>query len=847
VAAVIQPGPRGLLDAVLTLVTAESAVSFDGFGVDILGQPAAASPTSYIMKRYEVRPQEGRAAHLHQLEKDGRPVNLSFMVWADGDALRIAFSCPERISDFHLGASDQPAPRVYYGHGYCIENPGPFRAGFGGHNLSTSHVACDFEGGVSVLQAVDVPPDNFEVNPDAKLYTLHTHMSGTLTLVASQKGAFDCAAKYRPLYDKQPAGGVERLAGRFCFDIWGGRYADIADNMRRMIRYGLTDSFLTVHVWQRWGYDYRLPDIHPPNPQFGSLEDMQRLGDLCRAADIPWGLHDNYIDFYPDAQGYSYEHIAFTPDGQPIKAWYNRGRDAQSYRWRPDRFMPFLKRNLRLIKRDLNPTHYFIDVFTSIGCFDFYDYQGNFHSSLETRQHWGEAFAWIRDLLGDNAPTTSEAGHDQLIGYLDGADCQHLTLSPEGGRFLIRVPCEDWERVPWFDAVNHARFILHGVGYSGRYEGGRPRRDHGINSDDYISAEVLEGHALMTDAASWGRAMVRKYWLAQDLVGRLALRDISSVEFADDDIHRQTVTWDDGTKVHVNRGESDWTVEGHVLPQYGYFAAGDGVSSAIERLGGIIGESSSGPGGWYCNARAFDPDRRLKIRPHVEGFRDLGGGRFAWTIVWEAQEPAPRDLTVFVHFCAEKDGEADHIIFQDDHPAPQPTSRWRGELRVQRVIQVPPGASGDYDAVIGLYDARGRANLLGPPAGDSRIRLGTITVERQNDAIRAIRFQEPGGAPQADSRLNLEGKPLDFGWALTDGALRVQEADGSLRLTPLPDSPTFSVTLRLGKLLPEAPRAVKSVRAVAEDGTSAAAPFRYRDGELALNHDGKSFCYDVTW
>ncbi|MFQ6098401.1 MAG: hypothetical protein ACE5O2_11810, partial [Armatimonadota bacterium] len=292
----------GILDGVLTLVGPNSTVSFDGFTIAIDGQRAVRWPSAISLADYRVRRRDGRAVHVHTLQRGDERFDLTITLRAERAGLRIAWRCDERVTDFALGPSDRRASAVYYGHGYRIVNPKAFRAGFGGHNLATSHVASDFAGGMSVLQAVDVPPDYFEVDPASKRYSLHSHMNGTLTLVPGESGAFHCAIKYRPLYDKKPADAVPRLAGRFCFDIWGGRYADIADRMRQMIRYGLTDSFLTVHVWQRWGYDYRLPDVWPPDPRFGSVEDMRKIAEVCRQYDIPWGLHDNYIDFYPDAQ-----------------------------------------------------------------------------------------------------------------------------------------------------------------------------------------------------------------------------------------------------------------------------------------------------------------------------------------------------------------------------------------------------------------------------------------------------------------------------------------------------------------------------------------------------------------
>jgi hypothetical protein len=597
-------------DVIIAIGNDEKCIVFDDLELTVLGRQT--STLGGVAGTWQYENQVLTGTQILQIE--GKDVELVTRIWPEKSGLRIKVSCPKRITDFAVGPADQTAPRVYYGHGYCIIEPEAFRAGFGGHNLSTSHVGFDFDGGLSLLIACDNPPDYLEVNPEQKIYSLHTHLNATMTLVPSDKGAFDCARRYRPLYDKQRAGGFERKAGRFVFDIWGGRYAEIAETMKRMIAYGLTDSLLTVHVWQRWGYDYRLPDIYPPLPELGTVEDMRRIAEVCGEHDIPWGLHDNYIDFYPDAADYSYDDICFTEQGEPVKAWINEGRDAQSYRWRPDHIMPFVQRNLRLIKPNLKPTHYFIDVFTSIPCFDFYDKSGDFHSMVETRKCWGETFAWIRDYLGDNAPMTSEAGDDQLIGYLDGADCQHLQLSPVGRSFCIKLNCKDWERVPWFDAVLHGKFSLHGVGYSGRYQGGRDRSGHGIESDDYVSAEILEGHALMIDRGAFGRGAVRKYWLAQDFVRSIALDEIENVEFINGDIHKQIIAWKSGACVYVNRGDDDWSVAGKTLPQYGYFAKNGPIESGIERIDGVIVEQSRGPSGDYFNARTCNRDGRREIR-----------------------------------------------------------------------------------------------------------------------------------------------------------------------------------------------------------------------------------------
>lgn len=824
--AAIVLGRHGLVDAAIAVGSGQRIVSFDGFQMSIFDQPVGAWPSGIVTDAVTAdRDAAGRLKIVHRLRHDDRAFDLIAELWPESAGLRVKICCPERITDLALGPANQKAPRVYYGHGFCIVEPESFRASGGGHNLSTSHVGFDFDSGVSLLLACDTPPDYLQVDPEHNLYTLHAHPDTMFTLVPSLNGAIDCALKYRPLYDKEPSAGVVRKAGRFCFDIWGGRYAEDAALMRRCFDYGLTDSLAIMHVWQRWGYDYRLPDIYPPNPQLGTVEELRAFSRLCAEHDVPFGLHDNYIDFYPDADQFSYEHIVFTPDGRPQKAWINTGRDAQSYRWRPDHIQPFVERNLRLIHPHVPQTAYFIDVFTSVNSFDYYDRQGGFHSKLETRRAWGEAFAWIRDFLGGNAPMCSEAGGDHLIGYVDGADCQFLQIGPESKRFNIRIPCRDWERVPWFDAVNHTRFSLHGVGYSGRYQGGRSRPLHGIESDDYISAEVLTGHALMIDRGGLVRGAVRKYWLGQDLIRSLAADEIKDFEFADGDIHRAIVTWKSGARVYVNRGESDWTVAGRTLPQFGYLATNGEVESSIERIDEVVVERSRAKDRFYVNGRGYLPDPPLHIRPSAERIEYLGDRRFKLLVNWDAKQPAPKDLTVFMHFFKPQVSRLVLTGFYGGGGKPTPaTSQWQGRVTTGEnwTMTLPEDCPpGEYEILVGLYDpgSRGeRYRLVGDEDPQRRYRIGILVVEGKGQDVTAIRLKKSSGVTSLAARLEPNVTPIDFGVAKTAGGFRCQIHDDHLLVTPLPDGDGFLLTLDLEEILGRGARAT-AVYAVDAHGT----------------------------
>ena len=626
------PGSRGLLDSVVGFRAGDRQLHFRGFEVTVLGSRLDDRRSAILLVRAEQEPCDDGYQVRHHFSSHLGNFDLVGRLSVDGPALRARFHLENapaprpwqvvRIEGVATGRFSDSVRQVYAGAGNVVREPGPFRLNFDGHRLSTSFVGFDFANGMSMVEGVDVPPDALEVDPSRRHYSLHTPEAATWAFIPAEN-VWHGVKQWRDVNGLAAAPGVKKVAGRFVFDLWGGQYGQSASQLRRAFRYGLTDSMVVWHNWQRWGYDYRLPEIYPPNPKMGTFDEMQTLIETCRAAGVPIALHDNYIDFYPDADGFSYQdRIAFRQDGSPVKAWLNEHRGARSYRYRADAVEPYLRQNLRTIHEHLNPTAYFIDVWSSARPYEYWTADGEFFDRLYTRDSWGDHFAWIRDLFGDDAPQISESGHDQLIGRLDGAQTNHLRVGePSEGRWGWCVwdwPCGDAERTCWFDAAHHDRFILHGAGYGSRYVGGLDQRTHGMYSDDYMSTEVLTGHPAMVHIP-FGRDVVRKYWLTADLMRALALRTIEMVDYAGDDLHRQHVSWSGGAEVWVNRGSHDWTVAGTTLAEFGFKATVPTESGPVEasicRIDGTAVEIAQSADRLYFNARRAPGEAPIDFGP----------------------------------------------------------------------------------------------------------------------------------------------------------------------------------------------------------------------------------------
>ncbi|MFC1716809.1 hypothetical protein ACFL6S_24285 [Candidatus Poribacteria bacterium] len=812
----VVPGQLGIVDGVIAIATPEGELTYDGFRVHIDGRRIDHWRSGFSYSDLMVRGD----TWVLPMRDGNEEFDLAVRVWREDDGLRFGFSLEQveqdlaghpRLTHISLGQVDQKLYRLYAGHGNVLQNPGKLRLGYGGFSLSTSFAGFGFANGISLVQGTDIPPDAVSVDPERGIATLEAHHDLTFTIVASTEGAFDAARKYRELIDPPSGRGVAKLLGKMCLDQWGGDYARAAEGLERAARYGLTDSVFVKHVWQRWGYDYRLPDIYPPA---GNRDDFQKMVDACSGNGILFAPHDNYIDFYPDATGFSYKHIIFNTNGTPQRAWYNKGRQAQSYRWLPHAFRPWMEKNLQWIKDGIAPTSYFIDVFSAIGPMDYYDESGRFYPKTISMKEWSEAFDSVYEIF-DGAPTISEAGHDALVGHLDAAQADHSGWTPERSSWSWNVPAEDGERVPWHDMVTHGRFILLAGGLGSRYAGEGSREMHGYGSDDYLSMTILGGRSPMCDGP-FNRSAVMTYWLLHDICADLAQQEMVKHEFSGGDIHRQMVQFDGGGHVIVNRGKSDWSVDGHILPQYGFVAKSAECQAMIIKRDGIITAWSESPDAIFVDARPSEHFGGIPVRVEILGVEYLGGGRFAIDSRWTVSSPIKEPGRTFIHFTnPEVSPEGEHIAFQSDFPIGPEQWQKTGVYSIRAEAKLPDDMPpNEYGIGFGIYQPeQGGGRLVIPGWRDATGRSvgGTILFNTEAENIISVEHKSP---PPDESlgRFNVTGKIADFGAIRTNGAFRLLR-DRHL-VIPLPGSRAFDVTIDLVAL--EMPGRLDRVEALNE-------------------------------
>ncbi len=669
----------------------------------------------------------------------------------------------------------------------------------------------------------------------------------------------------------------ELLGPRIMLDVWGhhlGNFQGDADNLRALKDHGVDHLAIISHEWQRFGYDVKLPDHLPANPNFGGDQGMIAFGRAANQCGYTWALHENYIDLYPDAPSYDPAVRVLRADGSPSLAWYNANTQVQSFGLKCNRAIDYAKQTSPEIHRRFRTTAAYLDVHTCVPPWHQLDHQADqpmAAMALAKVKSDTELFQFMRD--SHEGPLFGEGGnHFYWAGRCDGVESQ-----VDGGE--DHIPLVD------FDLLKiHPQMVNHGMGYYERWfrRGSDHRWGEDTGSmdqiDKYRAQELAYGHAGFVgadqvDNLPW---VIREHHLmhpVQRLYGSAQVQEIryevdgqfvtASAALAVRDTSRQRVRYDSGLTLWINWRDEVWKVKGRELPQWGFLALGPETEVSTTLRDGRWTDYAECPQYVFADARTDFPmpylQQRKDIEPRLREFKYVGGNRCQVTYEWRVNDLLDRNYECFVHGFHADGSDLENIDFQQDHRLPKATTRWRkGDVIVDGPYELAVSDKHDsYDLAVGLHDGE-RAKLKGIQSGFERILVAKLNLERQDGRITNITAkkittdQQPKAASGIDftSRLNPPGSWVDFGKVATDGSVKIEREAERLIVFAYPRDKRFRVSLDLPTLAPAADPQNVQVTALAA-GTRqplGTVEFTCENDRLMLTagtpHAG---CYLVTW
>ncbi|HEX8235000.1 MAG TPA: DUF5696 domain-containing protein [Abditibacteriaceae bacterium] len=633
---------------------------------------------------------------------------------------------------------------------------------------------------------------------------------------------------------------ISRLGNKVVLDIWGGNFRDISRNLEMLKDAGLDNCAVIIHVWQRSGYDNALPMHFPANAEQGGDAGMQELVRTAKRLGYLIGLHENYVDYYPNYDLFNEHDISLDADGKRVLAWYHPGNKIQSFAVKPNAILRLAAMQSPEIQHRYATNASFLDVHSAVPPWFHVDHRAGEEGAATFKRVWDVHRAlWDYERTTHGGPVFGE-GHNHWYwsGYLDGAEAQFSQGWPERQGMSAPLMVD-------FDLLKmHPLQLNHGMGYYSRWWDRATWRGlpplHVL--DQYRMQEVAYGHAGFLDSQVY--AVLPLAWLEHHLMSPVTARYAAATptniayringKWLDSTAAAKAGQWtqvrvrySNGLVVTANGGTGNLGEAGHVLPRFGWLARGAGVTAYTALRDGVIVDYAETSSSVFANARRaadWDLSGIKHVQPRVAGFAQTAPRTFRATYSWQVDETLLGDYSNFVHFV--QDGaENEGIRFQNDHALPRPTSQWKTGEAVSdgpHTIHIPDNlADGDYKWMIGLFQPGGaRLQLQGSDNGQARILLGTVHVRSNGQRITFTPQPETTSADSALrlQHLNVRSKVVDFGTVRTNGSVLIQREGTEWVLRTMPRTAHFVLELN-GTRFPR-PSAVRSIEgATAQAGT----------------------------
>jgi hypothetical protein len=648
-------------------------------------------------------------------------------------------------------------------------------------------------------------------------------------------------------------------------DIWGNTFDQDRQLLNALGGYGITNLFTIIHNWQHGGYDNELPDAMPPASSLGGLPAMQALVKTAKGLGERIGVHENYVDYYPNAPSYNPSYVALGSDGKPVLAWKNL---IQSYALSMQHTMPIAEEYDSEIASQLGTNSTFEDVCSAVPPWFHVDFNANtkgageFHTVIRTFTR-----LWAMYRAHHNGPVLGEGNnHWYWSGLLDGSEAQFGSGWPQSEGEIAPLAVN-------FDLLKiHPLQLNHGMGYLERWQsegyadGWQTRTMTAKVMDRYRAQEIAYGHSSFVPSQLVSN--IPYVWQESNLVPpvikRLAMSPVKSIlyryhhawrtveqmtalnAFCD----RVQVSYQSGLTIQVNRSSRVWRLgtgtKAVILPSSGWRAFGDGISASTATHSGITSDFVHTAHRLFVDARShynLGP-KQYQVRPSVFLWRSTGPRQFQIQYKWQVGQKLPAGTQVFVHLIAASTNHAAKtdptgiVEVMDDGLSTSP-NQWPIGTTLSNLITITLPQSipaGNYHIRLGIWFPLGGRRLLLQGSSDDgrRVLVGNLTIAGDHGAISFNRIGTDTSL-EADSAADTNplAKIIDFGSVKTNGsfsAVRVTRTLWKIHAYPYGDG--FNVEV-LGSLF-GAPHGAVHLIAIDSDGRKIGTVPVQRNGKWLL-------------
>ncbi|GCE22161.1 hypothetical protein KDK_59610 [Dictyobacter kobayashii] len=319
-------------------------------------------------------------------------------------------------------------------------------------------------------------------------------------------------------------------------------HTEVQHILQQLQKRGITHALAVLRGWIPGGYDESHPDIWPPEPALGTLEDLKQT--LIHNPQWTVALHDNYQDIYQQSASWP-EGVIRTQAGEHMPGGLWDG--GQAYILNARAGLAYARRNWETL-RDLEPRAMFIDTTLAVQLYESYEYK-NWLSRLQDEGYKRDLLQFYKEqgiVLG------SEKGADFGMDLIDWLENRHQRIPG------ISIPL--WP------------LVFHDAAFCTRYVSPDKRDSYG--APNWL-ADMLWGYTLcwnFSNANSWRQYISMPASLSQvyqwhSTVGMLEMtghryltqaRDVEETRFSN------------GAYIRVNFSDHPQTIERETIPAHDY-------------------------------------------------------------------------------------------------------------------------------------------------------------------------------------------------------------------------------------------------------------------------------------